>query len=84
MADRVMPDDRIVGLDISRAMIEEARRRAGDGAAADIEWHVADLLDLPFADSELHACRVEMVLLRIREPERALASAAARRLLRAS
>jgi ubiquinone/menaquinone biosynthesis C-methylase UbiE len=74
MADSVMPRGRVVGLDISRAMIDEARRRTGAGAG--IEWHVADLLELPFADSEFDACRVEMVLMHIRQPERALSELA--------
>ena len=38
--------DRVVGLDVSRGMLEAGRRRAGPGP--DLDWVRADALDVPF------------------------------------
>ncbi|SRR5579884_82939 len=74
LAARVAPVGRVVAVDLSRAMIEEARRRAGEEVG--ITWQVADLLDLPFADGAFDACRVETVLQHVHDPARALAEVA--------
>jgi ubiquinone/menaquinone biosynthesis C-methylase UbiE len=71
MASVVAPGGVCVGVDNSRAMIDEARRRAG--ANSGIEFHVAEASALPFADSKFDASRADRSLMHVPEPRRALA-----------
>lgn len=48
LLDRLSSAGRIVAVDISSRMIEEARRKVQDGR---VEWHVADVRRLPLPDS---------------------------------
>ena len=65
-----------IGLDVSAAMVEQARRRATDAGAA-VEFQVADALSLPLATGSVDACRSERMLQWVPDIE-----AAARELVR--
>jgi ubiquinone/menaquinone biosynthesis C-methylase UbiE len=62
---------RAVGVDSSATMVAEARRRS-EGRRQNAEFHVANALQLPFADGTFDACRIERVLQHIRQPELAI------------
>ena len=55
----VGPGGRVVGLDSSAAMVEEARKRGGD---PNISFVHASATDLPFDDATFDACRAERAL----------------------
>jgi SAM-dependent methyltransferase len=75
------PRARLVAIDVSEKSLAQARARVeGDSPGADVEWHRADLLDLPFADGTFDHLFVCFVLEHLRDPEGALA--ALRRVLR--
>lgn len=61
------PLGRVIGVDISEAMIETARGRGGPG-----EFVVGDAQDLPFPDATFDACRSERVLAHVADPARAI------------
>ncbi len=75
LADRLGPDDRVVGLDYDTGMIEVAR-----ALSAVIEWHIADAQDMPFGDDEfdLVACHQGLQFF----PDRAAGLKEMRRVLR--
>jgi ubiquinone/menaquinone biosynthesis C-methylase UbiE len=68
----VGPRGRLVGIDKSDAMVEEARRRAA-ASRYSIEYQTADAHELPFADESFDYCRAERVLMYAQDPERILA-----------
>lgn len=64
-----------VGVDVSEALIAEARRRAeADGVT--VELQVGDAQALPFADSSFDVVRTERVLQHVNDPARMLAEMA--------
>jgi SAM-dependent methyltransferase len=64
-----------VGIDVSEALIAEARKRvAADGVA--IELHVGDAHALPFADGSFDVVRTERVLQHLIDPAAAVAEMA--------
>lgn len=69
--ERVAPGGRIVGVDSSRLVVEEATRRARDRTS--VEFIVADTADLPFGDGEFHAVRADRTLQHVSDPDRAIA-----------
>jgi len=71
LARRVGPRGRVVGVDVSADMIEQARC-AADGAGAAVELHVGSILALPFLDSTFDAVRAERVLQHLDDPDAAL------------
>jgi ubiquinone/menaquinone biosynthesis C-methylase UbiE len=71
LAERLRPSGRATGVDLSEAMITEARRRTA-GISADVSFQVADALALPFADSTFDICRTETVLQHLAQPARAV------------
>lgn len=71
MAGRMPPGGCAVGLDASRVMIAEARRRTASSGAA-VRFLVGDALALPFGDRAFDACRAEMVLQHVSRPQRVL------------
>jgi ubiquinone/menaquinone biosynthesis C-methylase UbiE len=75
MAALVGPAGKSVGVDNSRLMIDEARRRAGDGDPA-VEFHVAEATALPFADGTFDACRADRSLMHVPDARRVLAEMA--------
>jgi ubiquinone/menaquinone biosynthesis C-methylase UbiE len=72
LARRVGAGGRVVGIDASRAMVAEARRRY-DGSGLAVEFHLGDALALPFEDATFDAARADRVLLFVADPRRALA-----------
>ena len=75
------PGARIVAIDVSDDSLAQARARvAAQAPMAAVQWHRADLFDLPFADSVFDHLFVCFVLEHLHEPRRALAGL--RRVLR--
>lgn len=72
MARQVGPGGEVVGVDLSEAMVQEARRRAG-GLGLPLRFEVADALALPFADHSFDGCRADRVFQHLADPEGALA-----------
>jgi ubiquinone/menaquinone biosynthesis C-methylase UbiE len=71
----VGPSGRVVGVDLSAAMIGVARRRA-EALDLSVEYRVGDALALPFPDATFDGCRIERVLQYLDNPGRALAETA--------
>lgn len=66
---------RAVGVDVSEALLAEARKRAeADGVA--IELHAGDAHALPFDDGSFDVVRTERVLQHVNDPARVLAEMA--------
>src|SRR3954469_6979431 len=66
LAGLVAPGGAVVGVDGSRAMIEQARGR--HGGVEGLSFEVADAAALPFDDASFDACRVDRVLQHITDP----------------
>jgi ubiquinone/menaquinone biosynthesis C-methylase UbiE len=72
LAVTVAPDGRAIGVDVSTAMISEARRRASAvGSPAQFETGAAD--DLPLGDSSVDVLRCERVLQHVPAPQACVA-----------
>jgi ubiquinone/menaquinone biosynthesis C-methylase UbiE len=71
LAGIVGPGGRVLGVDKSEAMVEEARRRARD-AGAPVEFRVGEATDLPLPAQSFDAARAERVLVHLGDPARAL------------
>jgi len=71
LAKRLRPGGRAIGVDVSEAMITEARRRAA-GIGSHVSFLVGDALALPFDDNTFDICRTETVLQHLADPGRAL------------
>jgi len=71
MAGIVGTFGRAVGIDLSDAMIEQARQRA-EGTDLPVEFVNGSTYDLPFPDDSFDACRCERVLQHLDEPLRAV------------
>ncbi|GAA4069608.1 methyltransferase domain-containing protein [Actinomadura miaoliensis] len=68
------PGAHIVAVDVSEDSLERARARvAAERPGARVEWHRADLFDLPFPDAAFDHLFVCFVLEHLRDPARALA-----------
>jgi ubiquinone/menaquinone biosynthesis C-methylase UbiE len=72
LAALVGPTGRAVGVDLSEAMVVEARQRSA-GAGLAVAFAVGDAHRLDFPDSSLDACRTERTLHVAAEPARAVA-----------
>ena len=70
LAKLVIPQGTVVGVDGSRAMIEEARTKYS--GVEGLTFEVADIAALPFDDASFDACRVDRVLQHIGDPAQAL------------
>ncbi len=68
LALRTAPGGRAIGVDLSEAMIEEARRRSAAGSGPSGEFHVGDAAALPLADGAADGCRCERVLQHVDDP----------------
>ncbi|MCH6170139.1 L-histidine N(alpha)-methyltransferase [Pseudonocardia alaniniphila] len=78
---RSSPDAHLVAVDISEDSLAQARARvAARAPGATVEWHRADLFDLPFADAAFDHLFLCFVLEHLSDPRRALADL--RRVLR--
>ena len=72
LAQAVGPQGQAVGIDVSGAMIQEARcRHAGCGLP--VVFSVSDAQHLAFADAAFDGCRMERVIMYQPRPEQALA-----------
>lgn len=68
------PGVHIVAFDVAEGSLAQARARvAAHAPGADVEWHRADLFDLPFADATFDHLFVCFVLEHLPDPRRALA-----------
>lgn len=72
LAQAVGPHGRVIGIDSSETMLQEARARAAQ-TQLPVEYVLADATQLPFADASFDACQASRVFGHLREPERALA-----------
>jgi ubiquinone/menaquinone biosynthesis C-methylase UbiE len=70
MADCLLPDGIIVGVDTSIRMIESAISR--NTAQAGVEFAQADACSLPFKENSFARCRVDRTLQHIRNPQQAI------------
>jgi ubiquinone/menaquinone biosynthesis C-methylase UbiE len=71
LARRVGASGRIVGLDVSHAMVAEAQRRFDHSGLA-VEFRHGSALALPFEDESFDAARADRVLLFLDDPNKAL------------
>lgn len=67
IAELVAPGGRVVGVDLSVALVEEARRRLPE-TVGNVEFAVADAQALPFPDGEFDAVRAERLLQHVEDP----------------
>jgi ubiquinone/menaquinone biosynthesis C-methylase UbiE len=72
LARQVGRTGRVVGVDRSRVMIREARRRT-EGEPLPVEYRLGDVYRLDFADGTFDGCRAERVLMHLNHPGTALA-----------
>lgn len=71
MAEYMPPGGKAVGIDISEAMVGEARRRAG-GLGLAVSFEPGDAANLPYDDASFGACRVETVLQHVTDPSKVI------------
>jgi SAM-dependent methyltransferase len=62
-----LPHGRVVGVDASAGLLDDARRRAR-GAGLDIDFRLGDGADLPFADDAFDVAMVERTLQHVGDP----------------
>lgn len=75
LAAQVGPQGRVQGIDISAALIEEARRRA-TARGSSVSFDVGDAQALRFDDGEFDAVRTERMLMHVPDADRAVAEMA--------
>jgi SAM-dependent methyltransferase len=75
LAALVAPDGLAVGLDASRSMLAEARRRTAQ-LAHQPRFEHGDVTALPLDDASFDACRAETLLQHVGDPQRAVAELA--------
>jgi ubiquinone/menaquinone biosynthesis C-methylase UbiE len=71
LADRVGAAGRVVGVDNSQLLVDEARARA-HGRGLPVAFEVSDAHELPFPDATFDATRSERVMMHVADPARAL------------
>lgn len=71
IAEIVGENGRVVGVDGSTTMIQEAKRRA-EGLNLPTEFYVGDAENLEFPDNSFDCCRVERVLQHLHNPQQSL------------
>jgi ubiquinone/menaquinone biosynthesis C-methylase UbiE len=64
---------RYIGIDLTSAMLQRARRRITDNT---IQLHQGDVMQLPYADTSFDTVLMHLILAVVPEPPRALAEAA--------
>jgi ubiquinone/menaquinone biosynthesis C-methylase UbiE len=72
LAALVGPGGRVVGIDYSQTMVEEARRRAVEEGSP-VEFVHGDVHALPFEDAEFDVVQVRLVFQHLHDPRPALA-----------
>jgi ubiquinone/menaquinone biosynthesis C-methylase UbiE len=70
-AGRVGPDGRVIGLDISAAMVAEAKRRTA-GTTLPLEFVEGDAAVLDFDDASFDRCRAERIMMAMTDPAGAI------------
>lgn len=63
----------VTGLDVTAAMIEQARRRQAEQGLANVEWRVGDACPLPFGDGTFSLVITRYSFHHFLDPERVLA-----------
>lgn len=63
----------VVGIDLTAAMLEQARKAQAAANIENIEWQQGDVTDLPFADGEFTLVTCKAMLHHIAEPARVIA-----------
>ena len=69
---RHVPDGRVVGVDRSAEIVEQARSHASVAGVANVSFEPADVYRLPFADGTFDAVHAHQVLQHITDPVAAL------------
>jgi ubiquinone/menaquinone biosynthesis C-methylase UbiE len=72
IAGMVGASGKVVGLDNSQAMVDEARRRAA-GLNLPLEFHVGDAMHMSYADGAFDVVRADRSFMHIPDPKKALA-----------
>jgi len=70
IARRVAPSGAVTGVDVSGAMIAEARRRTV-GLGLPVAFEVGNAMELRFEDGTFDGCRTERMLMHVPDPARA-------------
>ncbi len=71
LANRVAPG-KVVGVDLSEVVLEDARRDAAAAQVTNVEFQVADAYELPFEDDSFDVVHAHQVLQHLSDPIRAL------------
>ncbi len=71
LAERVGATGRVVGVDNSATMIEEARKRV-EGLSLPVDYRVGDARRLDLPDASFDACRIDRVLHHLDDPHTAV------------
>lgn len=71
-AKLVAPDGQVVGLDMSRVMIDEAKRRVQD-TNLPVRFVQGDIQHLPFEDASFDRCYADRIFIHLPDPQLALA-----------
>jgi ubiquinone/menaquinone biosynthesis C-methylase UbiE len=71
LASLVAPGGRVVGIDTSIVMVEEAQRRTGESGLP-VEFRYGDMHRLDFADGAFDGARADRVFQHLDDPEQAL------------
>jgi ubiquinone/menaquinone biosynthesis C-methylase UbiE len=66
------PEARIVSIDHSPASLEQARQKVAAAGLRNVDFHLADLFNLPFADASFDDVFLCFVLEHLAEPKKAL------------
>ncbi|MGR3279177.1 methyltransferase domain-containing protein [Acaryochloris marina NIES-2412] len=64
LAERVGPEGKVIGLDSSEALIQEARKRANDKNLS-LKFLVGDVHNLKLADNSMDGCRADRLFMHI-------------------
>ena len=75
MAALVRPGGEVVAVDGSRAMLDEARKRA-DGCGLPVRFQLGDAQRLDFSNASFDGCRCDRTFMHLDDPRRALAEMA--------
>lgn len=71
MASLVGDDGRVIGVDSSRTMIDEARKRSA-GRELTVSFELGDVHTLRFEDNSFHRCRADRTFQHLADPRQAL------------
>lgn len=64
---------KVVGIDLTAAMLQQARQLQADAKITNVEWQQGDVTDLPFADDAFTLVTCKAMLHHITEPARVIA-----------